>query len=54
MLPILFSLPTPWGSQPVYAYGTLLGLSLLLGLPIVRTLTARQSGIDPELVSTAW
>jgi phosphatidylglycerol---prolipoprotein diacylglyceryl transferase len=54
MLPILFSLPTPWGDQPVYAYGALLGISLLLGLPIVRALTARQGGLGPELVSTAY
>jgi phosphatidylglycerol:prolipoprotein diacylglycerol transferase len=54
MLPILFSLPTPWGDQPVYAYGTLLGISLVLGLPIVRGLTARRGEIGPELVSTAY
>jgi phosphatidylglycerol---prolipoprotein diacylglyceryl transferase len=54
MLPTLFSLPTPWGDRPVYAFGALLGLSLVVGLPIVRALAARQSGPGPELVSTAY
>jgi phosphatidylglycerol---prolipoprotein diacylglyceryl transferase len=44
MLPILFTLQAPWGPQPVYAYGALLGLALLLGLPIVRWFAERQTG----------
>lgn len=34
MHPILFEIPLPWGSQPIYAYGVLLGLSLLVGWQI--------------------
>jgi phosphatidylglycerol:prolipoprotein diacylglycerol transferase len=34
MHPILFEIPFPWGSQPIYAYGVLLGLSLLVGWQI--------------------
>ncbi len=37
MHPILFKIPVPWGTgaQPVYAYGVMLGLSLLIGWQIV-------------------
>ena len=34
MHPILFEIPLPWGLQPIYAYGVLLGLSLLVGWQI--------------------
>lgn len=54
MQPVLFTLQGPWGPQPVYAYGALLGLALVAGLPIVRGLLARHGGPDPEVVSTAY
>jgi phosphatidylglycerol---prolipoprotein diacylglyceryl transferase len=38
MHPILFAIPTPWGPQPIYAYGVLLGLSLLVGWQITLML----------------
>lgn len=45
MHPILFTLPTPWGPQPIYAYGVLLGLSLLVGWQITLLL-GRQIGMN--------
>ena len=46
MLPVLFTLPTPWGSQPIYAYGVLLGFSLIAGYQIFgQTVDARS---DPH------
>ena len=38
MHPILFEIPFPWGAQPIYAYGVLLGLSLLVGWQITLQL----------------
>jgi phosphatidylglycerol:prolipoprotein diacylglycerol transferase len=48
MHPILFQLPTPWGQQPIYAYGVLLGLSLLVGWQITLLL-----GKSAELSASA-
>jgi phosphatidylglycerol:prolipoprotein diacylglycerol transferase len=48
MHPILFQLPTPWGQQPIYAYGVLLGLSLLVGWQITLLL-----GKSAELSTSA-
>ena len=45
MHPILFEIPAPWGLQPIYAYGVLLGLSLLIGWQIIMWL-GRQSGLS--------
>jgi phosphatidylglycerol:prolipoprotein diacylglycerol transferase len=44
MHPILFEIPAPWGSQPIYSYGVLLGLSLLLGWQVIMLL-GKQSGL---------
>jgi phosphatidylglycerol:prolipoprotein diacylglycerol transferase len=44
MHPILFEIPAPWGSQPIYSYGVLLGLSLLLGWQVIMVL-GKQSGL---------
>lgn len=31
MHPILFEIPTPWGPLPIYSYGVMLGISMILG-----------------------
>ncbi len=31
MNPILFELPTPWGSKPFYSFGVMLGLAIIVG-----------------------
>ncbi len=56
MHPVLFSLPTPWGSQPIYSYGVMLGLSLILGWQIMMVLGRRSglaSGVLGDLYLTA-
>ena len=45
MHPILFEIPAPWGPQPIYSYGVLLGLSLLVGWQVIMWL-GKQSGLS--------
>jgi phosphatidylglycerol---prolipoprotein diacylglyceryl transferase len=54
MLPILFTLPTPWGPQPIYAYGVLLGLSLIAGYQITVRVAARFDALDEDLTGNAY
>lgn len=53
MHPILFEIPTPWGQQPIYSYGVLLGLSLLVGWQIT-VLLGRQAGLSSSLLSDVY
>lgn len=53
MHPILFEFPAPWGEQPIYAYGVLLGLSLLVGWQLTLRL-GRQAGLGPGLLSDVY
>lgn len=53
MHPILFSVPTPWGFVPIYAYGVLLGLSLLLGLQLVLHIGKRKRALSEALLGNA-
>ena len=54
MLPVLFTLPTPWGPQPIYAYGVLLGLSLIAGYQIAVRVGARKDGLPEDLLGIAY
>lgn len=53
MHPVLFELPTPFGTQPVYAYGVMLGLSLLFGWQIVMLL-GRRDGLAAGLLGDVY
>jgi phosphatidylglycerol---prolipoprotein diacylglyceryl transferase len=53
MHPILFHIPAPWGAQPIYAYGVLLGLSLLVGWRMTLLL-GRQAGLSAALLSDVY
>jgi phosphatidylglycerol---prolipoprotein diacylglyceryl transferase len=55
MHPILFEIPVPWGAghQPVYAYGVMLGISLLLGWQIVMRLGSR-AGLPTALLGDVY
>jgi phosphatidylglycerol:prolipoprotein diacylglycerol transferase len=44
MHPILFEIPLPWGMQPIYSYGVLLGLSFLVGWQVIMLL-GKQVGL---------
>jgi phosphatidylglycerol:prolipoprotein diacylglycerol transferase len=54
MLPILFTLKTPWGAQPIYSYGVLLGVSLIVGYPLVVRTAARLDRSREELIGNAY
>jgi phosphatidylglycerol---prolipoprotein diacylglyceryl transferase len=51
--PILFEIPTPWGSFPVYSYGVMLGSSLILAWYIVMWLGERE-GFKREVLSNTF
>jgi phosphatidylglycerol---prolipoprotein diacylglyceryl transferase len=53
MHPVLFELPAPWGAQPIYAYGVMLGLSLILGWQILMTL-GRRAGLASGLLGDVY
>lgn len=55
MHPILFELPVPWGSghQPVYAYGVMLGISLLVGWQIMMRL-GRKAELPASLLGDVY
>ncbi|MDD9944486.1 MAG: prolipoprotein diacylglyceryl transferase [Myxococcales bacterium] len=50
MLPVLFHLP---GGHPVYAYGVMLGLSLVVGFQVTVRLAQRDAGVDRDLCGNA-
>ncbi|MFI5307196.1 MAG: prolipoprotein diacylglyceryl transferase [Polyangiales bacterium] len=52
MLPILFTVPMPWGPQPIYSYGVSLGVSLVIGFQLVLR-AARRTGLDEDVASNA-
>lgn len=54
MLPVLFTLPTPWGPQPIYAYGVLLGLSLIAGYQIAVRVAVRTDDLSEDLGGSAY
>jgi phosphatidylglycerol:prolipoprotein diacylglycerol transferase len=49
MYPYLGTIPTPWGGIPIYTYGVLVAIGVLLGLWYARHYAA-HAGIDPERV----
>jgi phosphatidylglycerol:prolipoprotein diacylglycerol transferase len=53
MFPILFTVPMPWGPQPIYSYGVLLGISLIAGFALTVRLGARVDGLDENLLGNA-
>ncbi|MDD9936861.1 MAG: prolipoprotein diacylglyceryl transferase [Myxococcales bacterium] len=43
MLPVLFEIPTPWGSPiAIYSYGLMLGLALVVGYQLVLRMALRR------------
>jgi phosphatidylglycerol:prolipoprotein diacylglycerol transferase len=54
MLPILFTVPTPWGAQPVYAYGVMLGASLLVAFISIERIGSARDGVDRAILGNAF
>jgi phosphatidylglycerol:prolipoprotein diacylglycerol transferase len=53
MHPLLFQIDTPWGPQPIFAYGVFLGLSLIFGYQLVMHLGKRH-GLSPSLLGDVY
>jgi phosphatidylglycerol:prolipoprotein diacylglycerol transferase len=53
MHPILFEIPAPWGPQPIYSYGVLLGLSLIVGWQIIMLL-GKQAGLGSGTLADVY
>lgn len=53
MHPVLFELPTPWGPQPIYSYGVMLGVSLIVGWQILMAL-GKRAGLGANLLGDLY
>jgi phosphatidylglycerol:prolipoprotein diacylglycerol transferase len=53
MHPVLFDLPTPWGPQPIYSYGVLLGVSLIVGWQTLMML-GKRAGLSADLLGDLY
>jgi phosphatidylglycerol:prolipoprotein diacylglycerol transferase len=53
MHPVLFEIPTPWGAQPIYAYGVMLGVSLILGWQVMMAL-GKRAGIAGTVLADLY
>lgn len=53
MHPVLFELPTPWGPQPIYSYGVMLGVSLILGWQIMMAL-GKRTGVAGNVLADLY
>lgn len=53
MHPILFEIPTPWGAQPIFSYGVMLGSSMIAAWYIVMWLGERD-GMDKDALANGF
>jgi phosphatidylglycerol---prolipoprotein diacylglyceryl transferase len=53
MHPLLFEIPVPWGTLPIFAYGVMLGLSLILGYQVVLAL-GKRDGLPAALLGDVY
>ncbi|MBX3270795.1 MAG: prolipoprotein diacylglyceryl transferase [Sandaracinaceae bacterium] len=54
MHPVLFEIPMPWGGQPVYSYGVMLGLSLLVAWYTIMWLGEKKETLPAEVMRNAF
>jgi len=54
MLPILFTLNMPWGPQPIYSYGVLLGASLIAGYFVAVRVGQRMDALSEDVLGGAY
>jgi phosphatidylglycerol:prolipoprotein diacylglycerol transferase len=54
MYPVLVNVPTPFGSLPIYSYGVMLGLSLILGWYITMHFGEKREGLDREMMGNCY
>lgn len=54
MHPILFRIPSPWGEIPIYSYGVMLGLSLIVAWYFIMYVGSKREGLDKELMANCF
>lgn len=54
MHPILFEIPTPWGSLPIYSYGMMLGFSLIVAWYFVMHHGHKLEGLHPDIMAHSF
>jgi len=54
MFPVLTQLPTPWGQLPIYSYGVMLGMSLIIGWHITMHFGEKREGLDREMMGNCY
>ena len=54
MHPVLFEIPTPWGSQYIYSYGVMLGLSFVMGWQFVMHFGIKHEGIERKVLESCF
>lgn len=54
MYPILFHIPSPWGPVPIYSYGVMLGLSLILAWYFIMWLGSKKENLSRELMANSF
>jgi phosphatidylglycerol:prolipoprotein diacylglycerol transferase len=53
MHPILFEIPTPWGPQPIFSYGVMLGTSFIAAWYVVMWIGERD-GMDKDTLANGF
>ena len=53
-IPVLFSIPTPWGAIPIYSYGVMLGSSLLFAWYFIMYMGKKIEGYNRELLASSF
>ncbi len=53
MHPILFEIPTPWGPQPIFSYGVMLGSSMIAAWYVVMWLGERD-GMNKDVLANGF
>jgi phosphatidylglycerol:prolipoprotein diacylglycerol transferase len=54
MHPILFTIPTPWGGLPIFSYGVMLGLSLIVAWYLVMWLGSTREGLSHDVMANTF
>lgn len=54
MHPVLFEIPTPWGTLPIYSYGVMLGTSMIVAWYVVMSLGVKREGLQREEMANAF
>lgn len=54
MRPILFFIPTPWGDAPIFMYGVMLGLSLIVAWYFLMHYGHKLEGLQHELMANCF